>query len=152
MKILIDGDACNKIDKIERIAKEYNNIECHIYCDTTRLLTSNYSEVHIIDKGRDNVDFAIVNNCIKNDLVITNDVGLASLVLSKEARVINKYGFEITKHNVSLLLNSRYIKSRERRYRKQVKGGLVNEIYDKSKYCFGRTLVRIINETIRSEN
>ncbi|MCR5330205.1 MAG: DUF188 domain-containing protein [Lachnospiraceae bacterium] len=63
-----------------------------IYCDTTHDIHSDYSEVHIIDKGADMTDFRILSDCETGDIVITNDGGLASMVLSKRGRAINTYG------------------------------------------------------------
>ena len=110
MKILIDGDSCNVIACTEKIAKK-NNIVCHIYCDTSRLLESEYSEIHIVDKGKDSADFAILNKCGKHDVVITNDSGLAAMVLAKQGYAINSHGFEYTKRNIDTYLNRRYLRS-----------------------------------------
>ena len=125
MKILIDGDSCSKLNTIETIAKEHN-IPCHIFCDTKRIIESDYSEIHIIDCGTDAVDFALVNKCQKNDIVITKDSGLAALALSRNAFALNCYGQEYTKNNIMTYLNSRHIRSTEshKTNRKQVKGTL----------------------------
>ena len=121
--ILIDGDSCNVIAITEKLAKKYA-IPCHIYCDTHRFLESDYSEIHIVDSGRDSADFAIINKCGCNDIVITNDSGLAAMVLSRNAIAINSKGFEYTKHNIMSYLTTRYIRSHEskRLNRNQVKG------------------------------
>lgn len=123
MTIYIDGDACNKIDAIEKIAKE-KNIQCHIYCNTTKLLESDYSTVHIVDKGLDKTDFAILNKCGTNDIVITNDNGLAAMVLAKKAYAINTRGFEYTEHNIMLYLNNRHLRKQtvQKTNRHQVHG------------------------------
>jgi len=109
MKILIDGDACNKIKQIEKFAKK-NNIPCHLYCDTSHVLTSEISTVHIIDKAPDAVDFAIINNTVKDDIVITSDTGLAAMCLAKHATVLNPKGFEYTNANIMSYLTKRHIR------------------------------------------
>lgn len=120
--IYIDGDACNVISKTETLAKQFN-IPCHIYCDTHRMLESKYSEIHIVDHGRDSADFAIVNKCGENDIVITHDSGLAAMVLAKHAIAINPRGFEYTQQNILQLLTSRHVRNHEMRKtnRNQVK-------------------------------
>lgn len=55
MKILIDGDACPSIRLIENIAQKYN-ISVDIITGTNHNIHSNYSNVFIVDKGKDNVD------------------------------------------------------------------------------------------------
>ena len=107
MQILIDGDACNVIELTEKVAKS-KTIECHIYCDASRILESDYSEIHIIEKGRDSTDFAILKKCGINDIVITSDSGLAAMVLAKKAYVLNPHGFEYTNENIMGYLNRRH--------------------------------------------
>ena len=114
MKILIDGDNCNNIKTIERIAKEFN-IGCHIYANYCRNVESDYSEIHIVDCTRDAADFAIINNCNVGDIIITNDSGLAAMVLSKNGIPIKTNGMEFTKSNIMRYLNSRYMTEKEKR-------------------------------------
>lgn len=108
--IFIDGDACNVVKITEKIAQE-NSIPCHIYCDVCHELKSTYSEVHIVEKGKNSADFAIINKCGPNDIVITNDSGLAAMVLAKNGIAINTKGFEYTKRNIMSYLTSRHIRS-----------------------------------------
>ncbi|MBO5435357.1 DUF188 domain-containing protein [bacterium] len=128
MKILIDGDSCSVIHNTEHIAKQFD-IPCHIYCDTNHMLTSLYSDVHIVDHDRDSADFAIVNQCETGDIVITNDSGLAAMVLAKNGTVINSRGFQYTKTNIIGFLNGRYVrtKTKHRTNRNQMRGKLYNQ-------------------------
>ena len=123
MQILIDGDACNKIAITEKIAQS-NKIPCHIYCDTSRIIETTYAEVHIVDACRDSADFAILNKCRHNDIVITNDSGLAAMVLAKRAFALNSHGFEYTDANIMTYLNKRHMRKHtaSKTNKKQVKG------------------------------
>lgn len=123
MKILVDGDSCNVIPTIEKLAKN-KKIECHIFFDTNRIIESDYSILHVIDKGVDSVDFAILNNCEYGDIVVTKDGGLAAMALAKNTFVISPGGFEFTKWNINLYLNRRYLRTMSIRHtkRNQVKG------------------------------
>lgn len=150
MMILIDGDACNVITITEQLAQE-KSIQCHIYCDTQRILESNYSEIHIVDKGRDSADFAIVNKCSYNDIVITNDSGLAAMVLAKHGIAINSKGFEYTKSNIMSYLTTRYIRDHESRKnnRNQIKG--INSRHN-FRNDYVKTLRKVICRTERTNN
>lgn len=108
MKILVDADACPVINIVERLAKE-RQIPVILLCDTNHMLNSNYSEIIIISAGIDAVDFAILNKCNKNDLVVTQDYGLAALVLAKQAYAIHQSGKWYTDKNINQMLNERYI-------------------------------------------
>lgn len=129
MKILIDGDACCVIKATEYVAK-IANIPCHIYCDCSHLIDSDYSETHIVGTSRDAADFAIINKCDKNDIVITNDSGLAAMVLAKHGYAIKSNGIEFTNKNINQYLNRRYVNSRARRKtnRNQIHG----QLYERS--------------------
>lgn len=144
MKILIDGDSCSVISLTERIAKS-NHIAVNIYCDTHHNITSEYSDIHIVDCDRNAADFAIIQNCNPTDIVITNDGGLAAMILAKRAHVLNSRGVEYTKHNIMTYLNSRHIRISEtkRTKRNQVKGNLHTDATKRQNY--GTTLQRMIN-------
>jgi hypothetical protein len=144
MKILIDGDSCSVVSLTERIAKS-NHIGVDIYCDTTRNITSDYSDIHIVDCEQNSADFAIINHCNPNDIVVTNDGGLAAMVLARHGYVINCKGVEYTNTNIMTYLNSRYIRMNEKKKtkRSQVKGNLHPSKDKRANY--GTTLQRMIN-------
>ncbi|MCR5324514.1 MAG: DUF188 domain-containing protein [Lachnospiraceae bacterium] len=108
MKILIDGDSCPVIKKAEFIARTHN-IKTHIYCDTSHDISSDYSEVHIVDKGSDATDFRILSDCDAGDIVITNDGALASMVLSKRGKAINTFGRPYADTMIMTILTARHI-------------------------------------------
>lgn len=121
MKILIDGDSCNRISETERIAAGYG-IETHIFCDTCHAVESGSSVIHIVDRGPDSADFAIIKQCTSGDIVITSDAGLAAMALAMSAAVLNPKGFRYTNRNVSSLLIRRHMRKQavRRTGRKQV--------------------------------
>ena len=82
MRIYVDADACPVIPIVEQVA-EKNNIAVTLLCDTNHVLDSDYSEVKIIGAGADAVDFALINLCKKNDIVVTQDYGVAAMALGK---------------------------------------------------------------------
>jgi len=83
VKILIDGDACPSIKLIEDVAKKYN-ITVEIITDTAHIISSNYSKVFMVGKGKDNTDIYLINRVSEKDIVITQDYGLAVMVLGKK--------------------------------------------------------------------
>ena len=121
MRILVDADSCKRIPMIEKIAKD-NGIEVILFSDTSRVIHSNRSEVRYIGQARDAVDFAILNECRKGDIVITSDTGLASLVLAKRGYAMNCYGRYFTEYNIGSALNARYFRSKAGSHRGKVKG------------------------------
>jgi uncharacterized protein YaiI (UPF0178 family) len=113
-KIYVDADACPVIAQVEKIAKKYG-IPVVLLCDTNHILESEYSEVVIIGAGADAVDFALVNRCRKNDIVVTQDYGVAAMALGKGAYGIHQSGKWYTPENIDRLLMERHLAREERR-------------------------------------
>ncbi len=76
----------------------------------------------VVDGGRDAADFAIVNRVQEGDMVITEDIGLASLILSKGARAISPRGFEFTEGSMGGRLARRWLHGRIRMAGGRIKG------------------------------
>ena len=121
MKILIDADGCPVVKQATQIAKE-NNIEVVIFCDTSHIISSGYAEVFTVSKGADSVDFALVNKVKSGDIVVTQDYGLAAMVLSKGGRAITQNGMIISDSNLGLLLTTRYESKKARMSGAHLKG------------------------------
>lgn len=122
MRIIIDGDACpQKVREIcEEAAKEFG-IELITIVDIDHYIVSDY-QVIVVEQGRDSVDYKIVQIFREGDILVTQDYGLASLVLSKASAVIHTSGFFINKNNIDSLLQSRYISERVRKQGGKAKG------------------------------
>ena len=108
MRVLIDGDASPIKEIATNICKEFD-ICCIIYLDYAHEYSSDYAKVIFCDKHKDSVDLRISNDCQKDDIIVTQDYGLATLALSKGAKVIHNNGYIIDNTNIDSLLESRYI-------------------------------------------
>ena len=108
MKILVDADACPVTRIVEQVAQK-ENISCVLLCDTNHVLHSDYSEVKIIGAGTDAVDFALLNLCQRGDVVVTQDYGVAAMILGKGVYGIHQSGRWYTDQNIDELLMQRHI-------------------------------------------
>lgn len=113
MKILVDADACPVVKQVEKVAKRYN-IPTVLLCDTSHIMNTTYSEVKIIGSGADAVDFALVNMCQKGDIAVTQDYGVAAMVLSKGGYCIHQSGKIFTDDNIGGLLMERHLAKKAR--------------------------------------
>ncbi len=84
MKLLIDADACPVVDLALSISSEYE-IETILFCDTSHRIERDNVITIMVPKGPDSVDFTLVNALSKYDIVITQDYGLAAMVLARGA-------------------------------------------------------------------
>lgn len=112
--IYVDADACPVVKQVEIIAKK-SNIPVILLCDTNHELNSEYSKVIIVDAGADAVDFALINRCKKNDIVVTQDYGVACMALSKNAFPIHQSGKWYTNENIDELMLARHLSKKARR-------------------------------------
>lgn len=108
MKILVDADACPIVALVEKIAKKYD-IPVTLFCDTNHVLHSDYSAVRTVSAGADAVDFVIANECRKGDIVVTQDYGVAAMILSRGAYGIHQSGRVYTNENIDMLLAERHM-------------------------------------------
>ena len=114
MRIYVDADACPVILIVEQVA-EKNNIAVTLLCDTNHVLDSDYSEVKVIGAGADAVDFVLINLCRKNDIVVTQDYGVAAMALGKGAYAIHQSGKWYTDENIDQMLMERHLSKKARR-------------------------------------
>lgn len=113
-----------------------------MYFDTAHVYDDNYSTVHILGKGADKVDFALLSDVMHNDIVITGDYGLASLALTKKAHVIHPNGLIYTEDNILTLLNKR---SSHRKLRKHVRIKGPSKRQKEDDQAFQKSLLTVIN-------
>jgi hypothetical protein len=114
LKIYVDADACPVVRIVEQVAKK-NNIPVMLLCDTNHVLNSDYSEVKVIGAGADAVDFALINLCVKLDIVVTQDYGVAAMALGKGAYAIHQSGKWYTNDNIDQMLMERHLGKKVRR-------------------------------------
>lgn len=123
MRILIDADACPVVKITERVAKE-KGIPVTLLCDTNHVLQSDYSDVITVGAGADAVDFKLVSICQKGDLVVTQDYGVAAMILGKGACGIHQSGKWYTNENIDRMLMERHLakKARNAKTKHHLKG------------------------------
>ncbi|WP_396426757.1 DUF188 domain-containing protein [Lederbergia sp. NSJ-179] len=68
-----------------------------------------------VDPGRDSADLYIVNHILPNNILITQDIGLASLVMAKNVHVLSPRGKIYQKESIETALEFRYLSALERR-------------------------------------
>ncbi len=113
MKLLVDADACPVIDLTVREANR-RKIPVILVTDTSHVLTGINAQIVTVEKGNDSADFKLVNLVEKGDLVVTQDYGLAAMVLAKGGKAINQNGLIYSQQNIDTLLFTRHIAKKVR--------------------------------------
>ncbi|WP_046174484.1 YaiI/YqxD family protein [Domibacillus indicus] len=119
--LLIDADGCPVVDLACRAAKSHG-LPVVLICDTAHEINRPDAETIIVSKGADAVDFVLVNRVQKGDIVITQDYGLAAMVLARGAYAIDQNGREYTNDNIDQLLLSRHTAKKIRKAGGRLKG------------------------------
>src|SRR5690625_5778705 len=103
MKIIVDADAAPVKDEVIKLAGEYKLSVILVSSIAHYSLASypSYVKTVYVEKGADRADFKIVQLANKEDIIVTQDYGLASLLLPKGCRVVHHKGYEYTNENRS---------------------------------------------------
>jgi len=142
MKIVVDADACPVKREIESLAKKHK-IDVIMVCDTSHIITSDYSRVIMVDKGADSVDFALINMVNAGDIVVSQDYGVAAMALAKKAAAIGNSGRIYTQFNIDAMLNQRFLSNENRRKGGKFTRGPKAPVIDKNR--FTDSLLSLIN-------
>ena len=140
MKILIDADGCPVVDITVKLGQKYN-IETIIMCDTSHIINKIGIETIVLSKGMDSVDFALVNKVNKGDIIVTQDYGLAAMVLSKGGYPINQNGMIYSNENIDQLLFKRHLSKKIRNSGHKIKGPKKRSKEDDIKFKNSLTLL-----------
>lgn len=117
MKILVDADASPVLSIVEELAKKHG-LELIIVKNYNHVISSDYGRVVTVDNMKEAADLYIMNNCLAKDIIVTQDYGLAAMVIGKGSLVINQFGKIIDQDNIDFLLDQRHVKSQVRRQEK----------------------------------
>ena len=118
MKIYVDADACPVVRIVEKLAKKYE-IPSVLLCDTNHVLSSEYSEVIIVGAGADAVDFKLISLLKRGDICVSQDYGVAAMVLGKGCYAIHQSGKWYTNENIDQMLMERHLAKKARRSTKK---------------------------------
>ncbi len=124
MRFVIDGDGSPVKEEVIRLGKEFQ-LPVLIITSVDHYTMKEYPDFVqfiYVDKGADRADYQIVKEIKPGDLLITQDYGLASLVLPKKARVFHHSGKEYLVETIDQLLMQRYIGGQMRKAGKRTKG------------------------------
>jgi uncharacterized protein YaiI (UPF0178 family) len=133
MRALVDADACPVKEIIVRLATK-RNVPVIMLIDTSHQLNDGYSKIITVDKQADSVDFALMGILASDDVVVTQDYGLAAMVLGKGASAVNQSGLIYTNENIDKLLMERHIGKKVRRGGGRTKGPAKRTIDDNARF------------------
>lgn len=114
MKVIIDADGSPVVKNAVKISKQLG-VEVLIVKNYAHQIEDDYATIVTVDVSSDSADYYIANHTNKDDIVITQDYGLAAMAISKGAICINQNGLVISDRNIDNLLSRRHINREARR-------------------------------------
>lgn len=142
MQILVDADGCpQQIQKL--IIDLSRNRNCLFVASYAHFSSKgNQAEYLYVDQSYQGADMVIANRTQAGDVVVTQDYGLAALVLAKGGKAISTRGMVYSSKNIDELLEQRHIMAKIR------KGGGRHfgptKISQDDLECFSRNFSRLI--------
>ena len=123
-RIFIDADACPVTDII---VEEAANLDIPVfivrsYAHYSTNTYPNHVITQFIDTGNDAVDYAIVRQIETDDIVVTQDYGLAALCLAKNSVVLHHQGYQFKHDNIDSKLMDRHLHAKARKAGKKTRG------------------------------
>jgi uncharacterized protein YaiI (UPF0178 family) len=143
MKIMVDADACPVKGIIESIAMKYL-VQVIWVASIEHNIDSQYGQTIKVDHASEAADLYIVNHVQPYDIVITQDLGLASLVLAKGVRALTPSGKVLNDNSMEALLAQRYINKKARRQGYRI--GKTAPRTTQDDHRFRQALLKLLNE------
>ncbi len=124
MKIIVDADACPVVDHTIAVAKLYEIkvLLVKSYSHFSLVEYPDHVEVSYVDPGHDAADYKIVGLSSANDIIVTQDYGLAALALERGCQVIHHVGFIYSKDKIDQMLEDRHFSAQARKAGLRTKG------------------------------
>ncbi|SJZ71676.1 YaiI/YqxD family protein [Selenihalanaerobacter shriftii] len=145
MKILVDADACPVKDLIIEIAAKVNyqvTLVSSVSHWSNSIDNNELVKYIVVDNLPEAADMKIINLANCGDVVITQDYGLAAMLLGKEVKVLSPRGKLFTDENINYLLSKRHHSAKLRRSGNKTKGPSKYSKSDRKR--FERVLKEII--------
>ncbi|USG63715.1 DUF188 domain-containing protein [Brevibacillus ruminantium] len=143
-RVLIDADACPR--QVLAIAKRTcaeKGWSCITFASFNHQFTG---ENHVsVDAGPQAVDMKLANAATAGNIVVTQDIGLAALILAKRAKAVSPHGTIFESERISFFLEERNEKARFRRGGGRTRGPAARSTADDVR--FSRALQKLMEES-----
>ncbi len=147
MKILVDADACPVKDEIERLAARRGVKVVHVcaHASMKREREGQGVQIVFVDQGPDAADEWIVAQTAPGDIVVTQDVPLATQAVKLGAAVIDIRGRELDERNMPDRSQMRDLMTALREQGEQTRGPRPFTVQDRRAFSasLGRVLDRL---------
>lgn len=150
LRIVVDGDACPVKREIIETARAFDVPVLLVASYDHRLEPGDGAEVVQVDRGSDSVDLYIANRIVRGDIVVTQDFGLATMVLAKGAVALSNRGQRYDDGNIDYLLERRHFQAKLRRGGGRSKGP--RAMTDEDRAQFQQNLTKVLQDSRKTDD
>lgn len=146
--IVVDADACPVKREIVEIARKHDVPVLMVASHDHRLQAENGIMIMQVDRSDQSVDLYIANHIKRGDIVVTQDFGLATIVLARGAIALSPRGQQYDESNIDYLMERRHELAKRRRGGGRTKGP--KAMSDDDRISFQQKLTKVL--VSRQEN
>lgn len=141
-RIIVDADACPVKTEIADTARRYNVSVLMVASFDHRLQQAAGVDIVQVDRSDQSADLYIANHIAPDDILVTQDFGLATIGLAKRAVVLSNRGQIYTDRTIDFLLEKRHEQAKLRRGGRHGKGP--KPFTDEDRQRFLQTLTKVL--------
>ncbi|MFD0616327.1 MULTISPECIES: YaiI/YqxD family protein [Paenibacillus] len=141
-RIVVDADACPVKQEIIQASRQFSVPVLMVASFDHRLQPSEGVEIVQVDRSDQSVDLYIANRIQAQDILVTQDFGLATIGLAKRAIVLSTRGQQYTDETIDFLLDRRHTQAKQRRSGKHSKGP--KPFTDEDRQTFQHKLTKVL--------
>lgn len=142
-RIIVDADACPVKAEIVETARRFGAGVLMVASFDHRLKEQEGVTVVQVDRSDQSVDLYIANHIARQDILVTQDFGLATIGLAKRAVVLSNRGQQYTDATIGFLLETRHEQAKKRRNGRYGKGP--RPFTDEDRQAFLQTLTKVLS-------
>jgi uncharacterized protein len=141
--VFVDADACPIKSEIFFLAAKYN-IPSVFISSYNHFSPLQQMKWVYVDTEKEAVDLYILNHAVRGDVVVTQDIGLASMLVSRGVHVISPRGKVYKEEEMENALHHRYLHTRMRRQGMYPKG--MKRFSDQDRRRFRQNFEKILSK------
>lgn len=143
--IVVDGDSCPVKAEIIELANTFK-VEVKMVSSYDHYIKPAQGVTVIqVDRSQQSADLYIANHIATGDIVITQDYGLAALVIAKSCRALSPRGEVYDCGNIDYLLERRHVSAKTRRAGRNLFKG-PKPFTDKDRENFKQMLLKLLQD------
>jgi uncharacterized protein YaiI (UPF0178 family) len=141
--VFVDADACPIKSEIFSLASQYNVPSVFISSYNHFSPLQQMKWVYV-DAEKEAVDLYILNHAASGDVVVTQDIGLASMLVNRGVHVISPRGKVYKEEEMENALHHRYLHAKMRRQGVYPKG--MKQFSDRDRRLFRQNFEKILSK------